>query len=444
MDSRKTESLCPVCFERVAAEVFNEGGKMYISQECPEHGSFKTLHFFEDPRLYAALSENMITDDDVFPDGQVLKVTMDCNMDCPFCAVPKSFRNGGELTVDEILDLSKDFKGSLVYLCGGEPTIREDLPEIITRLRGQGKRVAIFTNGIRFSEPGYAGELKEAGLNLVILSFLSFDRGQSLSLYGCDVLDSKLKALENLAASGMPTMLSLIVFKGVNEDQVSKAIEYGSKNSGWLRLVNFKVLWDLEGKQKEIILQNGIVDLVSESTDITLEDILGCTLFSNRTFEILRLITGKGGIRTPRCELRCYFWVRGGRLVPISRMIDLNELIKNLDFLRSKLKSSHSMILTFFLWFPYSLIVRSFISNPDFRMFCLLLLPNLINDLRHNYPLSTSTTKNIFGITVERYMDPSNVDFEFSSTCNICREVKKGKAGYCIEDMKRWHYISPR
>lgn len=58
-----------------------------------------------------------------------------------------------------------------VQLSGGEPTVRDDLPEIIRMAKARGfALIQCNTNGLRLgTEPGYAASLREAGLDSVYL-----------------------------------------------------------------------------------------------------------------------------------------------------------------------------------------------------------------------------------------------------------------------------------
>ena len=62
---------------------------------------------------------------------------------------------------------------SNIQLSGGEPTMREDLPDIIRLGREKGfSFIQLNTNGIRLAATsGYARTLKEAGLSSVFLQF---------------------------------------------------------------------------------------------------------------------------------------------------------------------------------------------------------------------------------------------------------------------------------
>lgn len=60
-----------------------------------------------------------------------------------------------------------------IHLSGGEPTVREDLPEIIKMGREKGfDYIQINTNGRKLAfDEAYAGVLKEAGASVIYLQF---------------------------------------------------------------------------------------------------------------------------------------------------------------------------------------------------------------------------------------------------------------------------------
>ena len=42
---KNTKSICPECLQALDATIFEDGGKVYIKKECPEHGSFQELYW---------------------------------------------------------------------------------------------------------------------------------------------------------------------------------------------------------------------------------------------------------------------------------------------------------------------------------------------------------------------------------------------------------------
>jgi pyruvate formate lyase activating enzyme len=86
--------------------------------------------------------------------GKVAAVvfTQGCNFRCPYCHNPDLVypeRFGELLDIEQIFDFLQRRRGLLdgVVFCGGEPTIQEDLPEAILRVRALGYAVKVDTNG---------------------------------------------------------------------------------------------------------------------------------------------------------------------------------------------------------------------------------------------------------------------------------------------------------
>lgn len=186
-----TESLCPRCLRRIAAERVAEGDDVYLCKRCPDHGEFKTviwrgLESYESwgarcrtparpPVCGSAVERGCPFDCGLCPDHRqhtccvVLDVTERCNLACPVCFASAGASSKSDPTADEVvswcrglLELGGPFN---LHLSGGEPTVRPDLPVIIRRVRALGfTYIQLNTNGVRLArDPGYAQELKEAG-----------------------------------------------------------------------------------------------------------------------------------------------------------------------------------------------------------------------------------------------------------------------------------------
>ena len=111
----------------------------------------------------------------------LLEVTSRCDLACPVCYASAS-RNGVDASLAEIdgwLDTLAEAGGRVhIQFSGGEPTTRDDLPEIVARVRARGfEFVQLNTNGVRIArEPAYLAALAEAGLDCVFLQFDGVDR----------------------------------------------------------------------------------------------------------------------------------------------------------------------------------------------------------------------------------------------------------------------------
>ncbi len=102
---------------------------------------------------------------------ETLRLTLDCDNSCAFCA-QKGIAAGGE-ALSPLKQLTQlRARADEITFVGGEPTLATDLAEAIAQAKGLGfKGIGIQTNGRRLAEPGYAATLAKAGLTDVHLSW---------------------------------------------------------------------------------------------------------------------------------------------------------------------------------------------------------------------------------------------------------------------------------
>jgi hypothetical protein len=160
----------------------------------------------------------------------VLEVTLRCNLRCPVCFA--SAENGQyEPDIGVIRGMyqtAMDGVGACtIQLSGGEPTVRDDLPQIVALGREVGfSHILINTNGVRIAqEPDYLHHLKEAGASAIYLQFdgvtddvYRYTRGQSL-------LNIKRQALDNCASEKIGVILVPTIVHGVNDHQLGDIIQ---------------------------------------------------------------------------------------------------------------------------------------------------------------------------------------------------------------------------
>ncbi len=100
-----------------------------------------------------------------------IALTYRCQNKCVFCYAESPARGHqvSEMTtaetkaiVDRIID---EARCPTVSFTGGEPTLRQDLAELIAYAKGKGMRVNLITNGLRCVDPAYVNTLKAAGLD---------------------------------------------------------------------------------------------------------------------------------------------------------------------------------------------------------------------------------------------------------------------------------------
>ena len=106
-----------------------------------------------------------------------LAITYRCNNDCAHCYNARS-RDFPELSTQQwhlIIDKLWSIGIPHVVFTGGEPTLRNDLPELISHAENNGQITGINTNGRRLSDRGYIDDLVSSGLDHVQITLESHD-----------------------------------------------------------------------------------------------------------------------------------------------------------------------------------------------------------------------------------------------------------------------------
>jgi radical SAM protein with 4Fe4S-binding SPASM domain len=106
-----------------------------------------------------------------------LALTYRCNNNCAHCynARPRQYP---ELTTNEwkrILDRLWDTAIPHIIFTGGEPTLREDLPELIAYAEHKGQITGLNSNGRRLKDADFVKRLVDAGLDHVQITLESHD-----------------------------------------------------------------------------------------------------------------------------------------------------------------------------------------------------------------------------------------------------------------------------
>jgi uncharacterized radical SAM superfamily Fe-S cluster-containing enzyme len=263
----QTESLCPVCLKHIPANRVADGENVYLEKICDEHGAFRVIIWRGNepsylswaatkPPSYPPICDMPVDkgcpfDCGLCPDHRqhtccvLLEVTGRCNLQCPVCFA-QAGEASGEVSLNEIggwykklMDNGGPFN---IQLSGGEPTLRDDLPEIIALGRSMGfSFIQVNTNGLRLAADWeYAQKLKEAGLSCV---FLQFD-GTNDSIYrkirGKDLLDEKIWAIECCTELSLGVILVVTVVPGVNDKNIGEIIRFALERIPTVRGVHFQ------------------------------------------------------------------------------------------------------------------------------------------------------------------------------------------------------------
>ncbi|WP_415064240.1 GTP 3',8-cyclase MoaA [Bdellovibrio sp.] len=170
-----------------------------------------------------------------------LSVTDVCNYRCAYC-LPQGYKKcqtSQELTLSEIARLLRAFSVlsfKKLRLTGGEPTLRDDLPEIIREASSSGFQVGLTTNGYRLAQK--VRRLKESGLSLLNVSLDSMSPQRFKMVTGKDELTNLQRDLDEALTLGFERIkINTVLLKGLNDDEFPKFLEYVKQRPITLRFI---------------------------------------------------------------------------------------------------------------------------------------------------------------------------------------------------------------
>jgi hypothetical protein len=310
-----------------------------------------------------------------------------------------------------------------VQLTGGEPTLREDLLDIIRICREEGiEHVQLNTDGVRLStDPALAEKVRKAGVNTIYMS------------YDGTTLEKNPKnhreipgALENCKRAVVGVVLVPTVIRGSNDSEVGNIVRFALKNLDPIRGVNFQpvsIVGRVPEREREkfrITIPDVMMKIEEEfGGEISRDDfypIPSCMPFSNfvealtheREYELSTHFA---------CGMATYVFLDGDKIIPMPRFVDVDGLFEYLDEKAGDLRGGSSKY-TVGLGLLYNLFTR--FTDKSKAPKGLNLSRTLFDALlKHDYrTLAALHHKSLF-IGLMHFQDLYNWDIERVKRCTI-------------------------
>ncbi|MEX2394842.1 MAG: GTP 3',8-cyclase MoaA [Actinomycetota bacterium] len=172
-----------------------------------------------------------------------------CNFRCTYCMPAEGLqwlKKDALLTTDEIERVARIFvlNGlTSIKVTGGEPTVRAELVEVVSRLRAidPALDLSMTTNGYLLDR--LAGPLREAGLDRITVSCDSLLRHRFAEMTRRDALDQVMAGLDAVTRAGFSeTKVNCVVIGGTNDDEVVAFAELARRTGHEIRFIEFMPL----------------------------------------------------------------------------------------------------------------------------------------------------------------------------------------------------------
>lgn len=160
-----------------------------------------------------------------------------------------------EMTTDEWKTvLKKAWEAGIPHIIftGGEPTLREDLPELIAQTEDEGMVCGLLTDGLKFADKKYLNEILNQGLDHIML--LADDQNKDFwkalkALMAADIAVTVHATLTPDNQKAFPKLLEKIAKEGVpaislseSDESLSEMLESSRQQAANLGM---KLVWDM-------------------------------------------------------------------------------------------------------------------------------------------------------------------------------------------------------
>jgi len=465
MKLKETKSLCPECLRIIPAELIEENGRVKIKKRCSEHGEFEEIYWnnaehykwvmrfqndgegIENPRTKrdkgCPFDCGLCEEHKSHTVLGIVDVTNRCNLKCPIC-----FANADtsgylyEPTKEQIREMLQNLRNNKPVPCyafqfsGGEPTVRDDLPELVRIGKELGfLYIMVDTNGVRIANDiKYLKALKDAGMDAFYLQFDGLDDEIYRKLRGANLLNTKLRAIENIRRlEWRCVVLVVTLVKGVNDDQVGGIIKFAVENSDVITCVNFQPI-SFSGRankierEKKRITTDEFIDLVEKQTKGKIKreyfyPVPSMVPISKFIEANIQEPTTKLSTH-PCCGVGTYIIIDdNNNYKPINEIVDVDRFLDVIQHGSEELRKRGSISTGTKLKLLINLLKSSAknINDPRRRELILNLLKS------GEYDDAAKFHENAIMIGCMHFMDPWNFDIERVQRCVIHYSLPDGR-----------------
>jgi uncharacterized radical SAM superfamily Fe-S cluster-containing enzyme len=454
---KSTRSICPECLQALDAEIYEDGGKVFIKKTCPQHGEFTELYWSDYDQYMRAEKfrfdgegmENPRTkkekgcpyDCGICPEHKsntalaIIDITNRCNLKCPVCFANASAAGYVyEPTAQEVTAMLENLRANrpvpatALQFSGGEPTIRNELFDFIRKAKELGfQHVEVNTNGVRISKDlEYAKQLRATGVSTIYLQFDGLTSDVYKFIRGVDLVDTKMKAIQNLREAGFNSIVLVVTLvKGVNDTQLGDIIKFATDNFDVIRCINVQPVSlcgriPQQEREKMRITIPDFMRLVEEQTNgvVKADDFYPVPTVAPVS-KAVGSIKDKNYIEFtghPHCGMATYLFVEDGKTTPITHIANVDKFIEALKKVCEESQKGNKNRAKLQLVNASRHVKFSFLRKYVFRVLSEGSYESL-GDLQRKSLLLTSM----------HFMDPYNFDLERVQRCLIHYALPDGR-----------------
>jgi molybdenum cofactor biosynthesis protein A len=214
-----------------------------------------------------------------------------CNLRCTYCMPADGIAlspKASLMTADEIFALAQTFVENgvdKIRLTGGEPLLRKDFPEIISKLATLKTSLSITTNGILIDR--HIEALKEANIKKINLSLDTLISSKFHSITLRNQFEKVIDNLHLLLNNNFQVKVNVVLIKGFNENEIIDFIKLTQFLPLSIRFIEFMPFAGNEWDRSKMVSQNEILTATeNEFSSEEIEKLEDEKNFTARTYKI--------------------------------------------------------------------------------------------------------------------------------------------------------------
>ncbi|MEM0123985.1 MAG: radical SAM protein [Candidatus Micrarchaeaceae archaeon] len=459
----RTKTVCPECKLIIDGIIYRDGDNVMIRKQCPEHGLF-VEKYWEDYEMYTKMESSNyyghgISNPNYPTQGENcpfdcglcsrhhshtalanVVVTNRCHLSCWYCFFyAKEGEPIYEPSIEQLDAMFKNLRNqkpvaaNALQITGGEPTMREDIVEIVRHAKQAGfDQIQLNTTGINLgANPDLAVKLREAGVSTLYMS--------------CDGVSKKanpknhweIPSILNAARkAGIGVVFVPTVIRTVNDQELGKLINFALNNIDIVRAVNFQPV-SLVGRmpkgqrEKQRITIPGAIKLIEEQTGgaIKKEDWFSVPYIGGIS-KFVESLTGNFQYDLSihfACGAGTYLFLdENNKVIPLPRFVDVEGLLRHLTDAANRMQGK-SKTMRKLIALKAIASISKFVDKekmPKNLNFIKLLSAILIN---HDFgSLGKFHVKSLF-LGMMHFQDEYTYDIERVEKCDIHYAMPDGE-----------------
>ena len=214
-----------------------------------------------------------------------------CNLRCTYCMPADGIilsPKASLMTADEIFAIAQTFvKNGVdkIRLTGGEPLLRKDFPEIISKLASLNTSLSITTNGILIDR--YIGLLKQFKIKKINLSLDTLVSSKFHSITLRNQFEKVIDNLHLLLNNDFQVKVNVVLIKGFNDNEIVDFVKLTQFLPISVRFIEFMPFAGNEWDRSKMISQNEILFWVENNfSSRELQKLEDEKNFTARTYKI--------------------------------------------------------------------------------------------------------------------------------------------------------------